>query len=132
MPEPKTIGIAGGVAAAALLVAAFSFGWIALPFGSSGGALPGNAGAVVSCYLEYKQFGTAIPSSEEWTAFRSSVENNVKPVIESSSADSKDNVTEAARKLVELASLQPQGNSEKLQEIGGELDTLIAGIVGTN
>ena len=131
MPEPKTMGIAGGVVAAAVLVAAFSFGWISSPFGSSGGALPGNAGAVVACYLEYKQFGTAVPSGEEWTAFCSGVESKVTPVVETS-ADSKDNVTEAGRKLMELASLQPEESLESLRKIGGELDQLMPGIVGTN
>jgi hypothetical protein len=131
MPEPKTMGIAGGVVAAAVLGAAFWFGWISSPFGMSGGALPGNAGAVVSCYLEYKQFGTAVASGEEWEAFCLSVESKVKPVVESS-ADAKDNVTEAGRKLMELAALEPEENLESLQKISGELDGLMPEIVGTN
>ena len=32
---------------------------------------------------------------------------------------------------MELAALQPKGNPQKLQQIGGELDVLIAGIVGS-
>lgn len=131
MPEPKTIGIVGGGLVSVLLATALMLGWVSLPFSNSGGALPGNAGTVVSCYLEFKQFGTAIPAGPEWAAFRSTVEKNIKPVVETS-ADAKDNVTEAGRKLIELASLQPTGNPEKVKQLGGELEVLIAGIVDTN
>lgn len=130
MPEPKTMGIVGGGLVSALLVTALMLGWISLPFGSSGGAMSGDAGVVISCYLELKQFGTTIPAGPDWAAFCSTVEKSIKPVVETSS-DTKDDVTEAGRKLQELASLQPAGNPEKFRQIGSELDVLIAGIAGT-
>ncbi len=130
MPEPKTIGIVGGGLVSSLLVVAVCLGWITLPFGTSSGSLPGDAGTVVACYVEFKNFGSAVPAGPEWTEFCSTVEKKIKPVVETS-AGLKDNVTEAGRKLMELAALQPKGNPQKLQQIGGELDVLIAGIVGS-
>ena len=130
MPEGKTLWTAGGAVSAVLLAASVCFGWISAPFGTSGGALPGSAGVVVSCYLQYNLLGTGIPDHEDWAAFQTSVQQNVKPIVESAGGSS-DNVAEAGKILVEMASLQPTGDATRLHEIGKQLQPLMNQITGT-
>ena len=129
MLEGKTPGIFGGAAVGVLLVVSFCFGWITLPFGTSGGALSGDAGVVVSCYLQYKQFGTGVPDAEEWTVFKTSAEKDVKPIV-ASAGDSPDKVAQAGKKLLEMAALPPSEDATRLHKMGAELDVMMETIVG--
>ncbi len=128
MPEGKTLGTFGGAIVAVLAVISFSLGWISLPFGSTGGALPGNAGVVTTSFLQYQLLAT-VPDPEEWKAFQESVQTNVKPIADAGE-DSSDKVTQVAKQLVLMATLQPSEDPEPLHKIGKELQPLVNEIVG--
>lgn len=127
MPEPRTLGIAGGVVVAIGLVGSFLMGWISLP-GGSGGELTGASGAVVSCYLEFQSLG-GVPEKQEWAGFQSSVKTRLTPVLESGDAD--DVVREAGKLLAEVASCDPRKDADKLRAAAEKLGPLVSKITGS-
>ena len=84
---------------------------------------------MVSCYLQYKQFGTGVPDAEEWTVFKTSAEKDVKPIV-ASAGDSPDKVAQAGKKLLEMAALPPSEDATRLHKMGAELDVMMETIVG--
>ena len=123
MPEPRTLGILGGVLLVPLIGAAFAFGWITLPFGGSN-ELPGIEGAVVSCFLDLQSHSGA-PEKQEWDTFKSLVETKLKPLM-SSAENSNADAHEAAKLLVEVSSFDPRKDLPKISAAKMKLQPLFA------
>ena len=90
---------------------------------------PKTEGVVVACYLDFQALGTGVPVAQEWAAFKDSVETHLRPLLDSGSSTS-DDVTQAGRKLLEMASCRLIKDSQKLQRMRDELTLLVKQILG--
>ena len=126
MPEPRALGIAGGVLGVLALAGAYLMGWISLPE-SLGGGLSGASGAVVSCYMEFQSCGSA-PEKQEWISFQNSVKTRLAPLLQKGEGSAV--VQEAGKVLTELASCDPKKDADKLKAAAEKLVPLINKIAG--
>lgn len=129
LPEGRTLAFAGGGTTLAGLVLAFCMGWIALPFGTFGGALDGDRGVVVHCFLEYRNLA-GMPDQVEWDHFVNMINSDVKPIAESSEG-SESPVAKAAALLIEIASSDPVADRQKIAAAGQKLSPLVGEIAGS-
>lgn len=129
MPEGRSLAMAGGGAVSVLLVLALYLGWIALPFGAFGGALDGDRGVVVHCFLEYRNLA-GMPDQVEWDHFVTLINTDVKPIAESSGSSDAP-VAQAAALLMEIAESHPVKDRQKIAAAGQKLSPLVGEIAGS-
>ncbi|MFO0978023.1 MAG: hypothetical protein U0996_16575 [Planctomycetaceae bacterium] len=126
MPEPRTLGIAGGALGVFALVGAFLMGWISLP-ASLGGGLSGASSEVVACYQQFQSCGVA-PENQEWMSFQKSVKTRLAPLLEKGEGNAA--VQEAGKVLTEVAACDPKKDADKLKAAAEKLVPLITRITG--
>ncbi len=129
LPEGRTMAFAGVGSTLAGLVLALCMGWIALPFGTFGGALDGERGVVVHCFLEYRNLA-GMPDQVEWDHFVNMINSDVKPIADSSEG-SESPVAQAAVLLLEIAGSDPIVDRQKIAAAGQKLSPLVGEIAGS-
>ena len=126
LPDPKVLGIGAGGIAIAGLIAAFAMGWISLPGIGSGGATTDRAkAAIIACNMEIQALGQGPIRQIDWIEFTGTVQGRVAPLLTDNDALIDEQVSKAARLLIDVAQCNPLKEAAKIKEMAAQLGTLV-------
>ncbi len=126
LPDPKILGIGAGGTAIVGLIAALAMGWISLPGIGPGGATTDRAkAAIIACNMEIQALGQGPIRQVDWIEFTGTIQGRVAPLLSGSDAITDEQVTKAAKLLMDVAKCNPLKEAAKIKETAAQLGTIV-------